>query len=202
VKRGDVVVDVGANVGALTIPFARMVGPRGAVFAFEPQPFVYYLLCANVALNGLQHVVCHRLALAHEVGVTLIKELDYTCPGNFGGFRVYDNATDAQVPTNVSTIDAWRLNKCALIKVDVEGMERMVLRGAYGTIRRLKPVLWVECEPELFTTHLELIDWISQRLGYRVERVSTPLYQRGNWRGDTENVFGDVLTHNLLCMPR
>jgi hypothetical protein len=50
---GDVALDVGANIGAHTIPMAQIVGPSGSVYAFEPQRIVFQILCGNVALNEL-----------------------------------------------------------------------------------------------------------------------------------------------------
>ena len=63
IEPGDVVVDVGADIGALTVPLARAVGPAGRVLAFEPQPTVFQNLCANLALNDLLHVQAFNAAL-------------------------------------------------------------------------------------------------------------------------------------------
>ena len=67
VKPGDVVVEAGANIGADTVPLARRIGERGAIFAFEPQRLVYQMLCANVALNGLSNVIAYcKTSRGHE----------------------------------------------------------------------------------------------------------------------------------------
>ena len=55
IEKDDVVFDIGSNIGAFTIPFAKKVGPKGKVFAFEPQSFIYNLLKDNVKLNNLKN---------------------------------------------------------------------------------------------------------------------------------------------------
>ena len=56
IKPGDVIVDIGANIGTHTVAFAQLVGPRGLVIAFEPQARIFQLLCANVVANDLGNV--------------------------------------------------------------------------------------------------------------------------------------------------
>lgn len=56
IRPDDVVIDVGANIGDLTLPMSRMVGERGKVYAFESHPDIYNILCANLALNHIHHV--------------------------------------------------------------------------------------------------------------------------------------------------
>src|SRR4051794_2822301 len=56
VRPGDTVIDVGANIGSLTLPMAGLVGPQGRVVAVESHPATFNLLCAHLALNGIEHV--------------------------------------------------------------------------------------------------------------------------------------------------
>jgi hypothetical protein len=70
IKPGDIVLDVGANIGAFTVPLANAVGKEGAVHAFEPQRFVYQNMVANVAVNGLTNVHTHMTVLGSKEGVT------------------------------------------------------------------------------------------------------------------------------------
>lgn len=202
IEPGDVVIDVGANVGALTVPLARKVGPRGAVFAFEPQPFVFYVLCGNLALNGLEWANAQRQILGAEPGVTQIAAIEYRIPGNFGAYAVPQAEANGIIPTAVGPLDAWRLNRCDLIKIDVEGMEKLVVRGAYDTIRRHRPVLWIEAEDRPNHPRDRLLQWLERQLpDYQVELVTTPLYSPGNWKGDPENRWPGIVTTNALCRP-
>merc|ERR1711865_552646 len=66
-RPGDTVIDVGANLGSYTIPFAERVGRQGKVLAFEPFRWLYQLTTANVALNGLSNVWTYNLALGEQM---------------------------------------------------------------------------------------------------------------------------------------
>jgi FkbM family methyltransferase len=202
VPEGGVVVDIGANHGTHTVAFARKVGAHGAVFSFEPQPFLYYLLCGNIAINGLLQCQAHRSVMAHEPGIDQIECPDYATEANFGGYSIPAREREGVIPTNVTTLDHWRFNRCDVVKIDVEGMETMVLRGGYQTIRRHRPVLWVECEPQPQGGHLQLLAWLRSHLpDYTVEKISTPLDNPGNFAGEREPLFEGVVTRNLLCLP-
>jgi hypothetical protein len=96
------------------------------------------------------------------------------------------------------TIDALELDACHIIKLDVAGMETDALRGAAATIRRCRPILYVENDRE--PRSAELIGLL-QSFGYRLYRHLPPLYSAGNFRDDPENIFGDTVSVNMLCIP-
>jgi tRNA A58 N-methylase Trm61 len=60
IRPGMTLVEVGANIGVLTVPFARLVAHGGTVIAFEPQRIVFHMLCGNLALNALYNVLAHN----------------------------------------------------------------------------------------------------------------------------------------------
>lgn len=146
VRPGDLVVDVGANIGVHTLALARLVGPRGSVLAFEPQRLVYQTLCANIALNSLDHVQCLHAALDEVPGLLHLLDADPRVENNFGGAELAMLAGDARaaaVPRLVlDEVLGDRMPR--LIKIDVEGMEAAVLRGARQVLARATPVLYVE----------------------------------------------------------
>jgi tRNA G46 methylase TrmB len=78
VKPGQVVLDVGANIGAHTLFLARAVAPGGQVLAFEPQRLVYQTLCASLALNHITNVYCWHAAVGRSRGELRLPSLDYT----------------------------------------------------------------------------------------------------------------------------
>lgn len=88
VRPGDVVVEVGANIGASigaqTLPLARMVGPSGTVIAFEPQEMLFTMFSANLALNGVVNVRTRRMAVGSEAGTIRVPVLDPNRSNNFG----------------------------------------------------------------------------------------------------------------------
>ncbi len=197
IRPGDVVLDIGANIGALTIPFARMVGPKGSVIAFEPQRICFQALCANIALGSFANVVAMQWAVGAEDGATRVPLADPTKPSNFGGLAV--SPTEGGETVILATLDGMSLPKPALIKVDVEGMEPEVLKGARQYITEHRPTLYLESDRADRRAELKaLLD----EMGYLAYAHNPPLYNPDNYRGDPQNVWPNVLSFNWLCLPR
>jgi FkbM family methyltransferase len=200
VREGDTVLDVGAHVGTHTVFLARCVGAAGRVLAFEPQRPLFELLCANVALNGLWHARPHHAAVAGNAGSVVVPELDLDTPFNFGGVSLDPELGARRGETvPVLRIDDLELEDLALVKIDVEGMEKEVLAGARRTIARFRPVLYVENDRDDRAGDLvrALLD-----LDYRLFWHLPPLYNPGNHDGETQNIFRDLLSANVLALPR
>jgi FkbM family methyltransferase len=193
---GDVVVEAGANIGALTIPIAHAVGPTGAVYAIEAQRRVFQVLCANVAVSGLPHVRTLHAAVTATAFSLLVPEIDYAAPNNFGGISLSQTgAGEAVAPLAIDSLD---LPACRLIKADVEGMEHDVLESARATIARCRPLLYVENDrrdksPQL----LELI----RSFGYRMWWHAPPLYNPANFAANPVNLMSGTVSLNLICVP-
>jgi FkbM family methyltransferase len=195
---GDVVVDAGANIGTHTVFFAGAVGDEGLVVAFEPQRLVFQILCGNVALNGLRNVRCLMAAVGAERGHLIFPSLDPRQVLNFGAVKGSTEGVGEAV--DVVPIDELDLQRCSLLKVDVEGMEVKVLAGARETIKRCHPVLYLENDTvEGSRALLEAIDSI----GYKGFWHVAPYYSAGNFFGNTDNVFGRFQPEaNVLCVPK
>ena len=193
---GDTVVEAGANIGSITVPLARAVGPGGRVIAFEPQRVAFELLCANAVLNELGHVEPRRAAVGAEPGDIVVPVLPQDTAFNFGGVILGDAVTGDRVP--VERIDDLGLGACRLVMADVEGMEATVIEGARDTILKHRPLLYVENNqkdrsPPLIT--------LVQSLGYRLFWHFPPLFSPANFAGIAENVLGPVVSTNMLCIP-
>ena len=195
-KSGNVVVEAGANIGSFTLPLSKLVGNTGAVYAFEPQRLVFQQLCANMALNDVANVSCHHAALGAESGTIQVPQLDQRSENNFGGLELGYNSTGETV--SLQTVDGLRLNRCDLLKIDVEGMELPVLQGAQETIRRHQPILYVENDRE--DKSPDLIRFI-QSLGYRMYWHVPPMYNPNNYFENAENIFPKIGSINMLCLP-
>lgn len=194
---GDLVVEAGANFGAHTVAMAKMVGDRGVIIAFEPQRLVFQAMVANVAFNSLANVITVQAGLGAYQGTIKVPVLDPSKGHNFGGFSIGGHDTGEEVP--VRTIDSLNLNRCRLIKVDAEGMECEVLEGARNTITRLRPVLYVENDR---TEHSQRLIALIQSFGYRLWWHLPRMYNPDNFRGDKENLFGNIVSVNMLCLPQ
>jgi FkbM family methyltransferase len=193
VRSGDVVVEVGANIGTHTVFFAKAVGVAGMVLAFEPQRIVFQTLCGNLALNSLTNVHCYSVGLGEAPGFAQIPVLDYRQPLNFGGVSLGQVATGEQV--QIATLDSFALPRCRLLKIDVEGMELAVLKGAVETIRRCQPILYLENDRQ--DRSIALIHYI-QSLGYNLFWHRPTLFNPNNFYQNPHNVFGNTLSVNML----
>jgi FkbM family methyltransferase len=151
-KSQVIMYDVGANIGTHAVALARHFGSRISVRAFEAQRHVYYALCGNVALNGLDNVVCEHVAVGDGTVCRLHVQLpDYNQPNNFGGFEVMPAANSDNDDMHKSlmetivcrAIDSYN-ETVDFVKLDVEGMEIQALQGAKKTIAQSRPICFVE----------------------------------------------------------
>jgi FkbM family methyltransferase len=195
-RAGDVALDIGANFGSHTIPMARLVGPSGNVYAFEPQRILFQILCGNIALNEIANVNALPVALGRAAGRTKVPALDYRGANNFGGIAL--GATQGE-DVSVVTLDQLEVTRARLIKIDVEGMEIDVLAGAKQTLARCRPFLYVENDR---AHKAEALVAQLQEDGYRMWWHVPPLYNPANFLGNPTNVFGNVASFNMLCVPR
>lgn len=196
IPKGGLVVEVGSNMGAHTVPIAQAVGDSGLVVAFEPQRALHSIICANAALNQLFNVIPFCRALGNRCGSVIVPNINYKAENNFGSLALGNWETGEQV--ELQTLDSFALPLCSLIKIDVEGMEKEVLEGAKNTIARFRPVLYVENDKK--DKQIELTAFVKS-LGYRVFWHLPYLYNQENYNGDTENIFGDIVSINMLCIP-
>jgi len=198
VKPGAVVMDVGANLGAHTVRFSQLAGESGRVIAFEPQRIVYQTLCANVALNSLLNVDCYQTGVGEREESMKVVDVDPRVSNNFGGLSLNLPGPGEMVP--VLRLDGFStLPRLDLIKIDVEGMESAVLRGAEKIVEKFKPVLYVENDrPDNSEELMRLID----SMGYRMYWHAPFLYREDNAFGDPENVFEGIASFNLLCFHK
>lgn len=195
IRPGDIVVDVGANIGTHTIFFAKAVGPKGVVHAIEPQRIAYQFLCANVALNAQISVRCLNVGIGAEPGSVMVPVLNPTTEQNFGALRL--GQFDQGELVDVITLDRLDLGRCRLIKIDVEGAEGKVLAGARQTIERHHPALFVENNTvERSREIIEAIHALEYRCSWHIASYFNP----DNYFNNTENVFARFQPEaNLLC---
>jgi FkbM family methyltransferase len=193
---GSIVVEVGANIGAHTVELSRFVGVDGEVYAFEPQRIVFQTLCANLALNQCANVFAKQAALGAESGMILVPALDPAVRSNFGGVSLMN--VSAGEPVDVLTLDELDLPACHVLKVDVEGMEVEVLRGAQRTLDHYRPIMYLENDRD--ERSQELLG-LTMDLGYTVYWHMPRLYNPANFYGEAEDIFPNIASINILCIP-
>lgn len=197
VGPGAIVLDVGANIGAHTVPLAQLVGATGVVVAFEPQPTLHRILCANLVLNSIPNVLTYAMALGNSEGECIIPLLDYSQPNNFGGIGMDMVEEGEAVP--LGKLDDFNLERLDFLKVDVEGFESKVLEGAAETIERCRPIMYIE--NDRVDRSAELIQRLFD-MGYRLWWHTPPLFTPDNFKGNPENAFPNIVSINMLAIHR
>lgn len=152
--NGVVGLDLGANIGAHTIEWARALHGKGQVIAVEAQERVYYALAGNIAINNCFNARALHCAIGAQEGFLDIPEPNYLIPSTFGSLELRQTtrsefigqALDPARTQRVRTlsIDALGLERLDFIKIDVEGMELEALAGGTKTIERLHPIMLIE----------------------------------------------------------
>jgi len=167
-RPGATVLDIGANIGAHTLLFATLVGSAGKVVAFEPTDYAFEKLQRNVALNDMPQVKAVKLALSdHRSGEQSVK---FRSSWVTSGERK-DGITSVQF----ETLDAWcsenGINGVDLIKLDVDGNEFPLIKGARQTIERWRPMLIMEAVGPHFDNPAQNPYVILAGLGYRFREL-------------------------------
>lgn len=157
--RGGVFLDIGANMGLLSLYAARLVGPEGEVHAFEPSPREYARLQENIQINKLDRVIRSfpmALGAATERRTLHVAEDMYSGLNTFGSRYFNTNVgTNERAEVPVQTLDQHAsragLRRIDLLKIDTEGFETFVLRGGRETLSRWHPPILLEVSPDLLT---------------------------------------------------
>jgi FkbM family methyltransferase len=193
-RPGAVVIDVGANIGTHALPLAKIVGEEGAIYAFEPQQEIFEILVSNLNANNVGNVKAHRAAVGATDGTCRIPQIDYSSANNFGLVSV--GKGDLEVPE--IAIDSLELQRIDLIKVDVEGAEADVLRGATSTLMKLRPILYVENNNRQKSKALvKLI----REMRYRAWWHLSAYYNEANFSGNSHNVWPSLFDPYVICLP-
>ena len=153
---GVFAIDCGANIGVHTIEWAKRMTGWGTVVAIEAQERIYYALAGNIALNNCFNAMALHAAVTDTLGVFKMPRPNYLAPASFGSLELRKTETTEFIgqPIDYSddrlqiiqaiAINSLDLPRIDFIKVDVEGMEIEVLKGAEQSIIRHRPVLLIE----------------------------------------------------------
>ena len=208
IMKGDVVFDIGANIGAFTVPFSKKVGKLGEVYAFEPQKLIYDILQDNINKNNLKNTKVFNVGVGIKEEELELNDIDYSEVGNFGGFGIkkdYDYSkfikTNKNKPTKVAVknLDQFlNLKKCNLIKLEAESLETKILQGGLKFLEKFRPTMIIENHPLepselnkfLFSQNYDLY-WISYRL-----------FQENNYFINSKNYFNTWSKSYVLAYPK
>ena len=171
VVEGDVVIDVGGNIGQTALPLALALGNRGRVISFEPFPETRRRFCRNLELNPGLHVTVEPFALGNT---RTTAKMARPCETNSGGNQIAEEGEQVRV----ITLDEYAsgMERVDLIKVDVEGYELKVLEGAEDVLDKFHPRLYLELNHAALARQgasaNRLLDFL-ERKGYRISDAAT-----------------------------
>ena len=209
IKGGNIVVDVGANIGLHTLNMARIVGNTGQVFAFEPDPSNFKILGKNVKVNNYKNIILEQKAVGDKHGrATLYQAV------NPGMHRIFPQTkAKGQVQVELTSLDKYFIDsnlvdKINFLKIDVEGLEFSVLKGMENILKNNKKIkILFEFMPknimEADFIPIELLDYLTSN-GFKLycmdEKTKKLLYVSNN-----EEILrlcsttNNTISRNLLC---
>jgi FkbM family methyltransferase len=181
--EAPLVLDIGANLGAYSIPLAKSIQSKGGtVYGYEPQKIVFYQLCGNVILNRLDNYEAFNLAVGEQNGSVEIPAINYQNHHNVGAFSLNKDLRELLnvesysdygklTTTPMISLNSVRLPKSpSLIKIDVEGYELNVLKGAGDFLEehRFPPLLFEAWQLDWFSEQRNELLRYCEGLGYEI----------------------------------
>jgi FkbM family methyltransferase len=204
IRPGDIVIDIGANVGFYTLLAARQVGNGGEVYAFEADPDNFKTLTDNVAINSFTNVKSVRKAVSNRTGKTKFYKKGIM------GHSLYDH--EVSPTTDIIAVDTVALddflcdcptavrNRISLIKMDIEGAEPLALDGMAEFLRNKKELTLIsELVPSFYTSN-KPSDYIDQLRSF--DFTITVIEENGEVPLQDEMLLSDAdktYRINLLC---
>ncbi|WP_033577722.1 FkbM family methyltransferase [Dickeya chrysanthemi] len=211
-----VVFDIGANLGAYTVPVANTIEKqKGVVYSFEPQKIVYYQLCGNIFLNRLENVTALNKAVGSEDGVIEIPIPDYQKMTNAGAFSMVDEYRTMTGTSNcmseethfvqvIKLDDLLFKEKTRFVKIDVEGLETEVLKGAIGFLEHndFPPFAFEAWNTSWFADKRQELLSLVKQLGYTIEHIYNDDYIAHHPKNEAKVDFNRDSNGTLLSVCR
>ena len=188
VGTGAIALEVGAGIGLRTVPLAQLAGAGGVVVAFEPQSSLLRVLQANLVLNSIPNVVTYAMALGSITG-----ECQVLAPSDFGP----DDINEGGEVAPLGRLDDFQLDRVDFIRLHAGGDEAAILEGAAETIKRCRPIMYINNE------HLEKSSHLIQllfELGYRLWWHTPPRVKAGGGWSDSEAGSYGGCSINMLAI--
>jgi len=207
VTEGMTVLDVGANVGEITLVCSKLVGTSGHVFAFEPAERIRESLTRNVNANAIKNVSISSVGLAdYDGSATIYESCGQGAPDDehHGLGSLYGNPSEhcslgvIKITQLDRVCEELSIQRIDLIKIDVEGAELACLRGAKNIISSMRPRIIIEIQA--YSSHRagydqgDILDFLST-FGYEFHLIDA--------RGKTTPILKESLGtyQNVYCTP-
>lgn len=179
IKKNDIIIDIGTNIGQTAMTFAKLGGENAQILGFEPDPVNYSKATTNLQLNSFKNIQYFNIGIGSK---TEELNLKINSVSNRGGNRIDKSNGSDSFPIKVDTLDniiqSLQIKNVHLIKIDIEGFEFEALKGATETIRKHKPVLYIEIDDDNLkdqgSSAKEVIGFI-QTFNYKIEDSITKI---------------------------
>lgn len=171
VKKGDIVFDIGANIGYYTLLMSKIVGEKGLVFAFEPENINFGLLQKTINYNKIKNVILIKAAINNNNGIIDLRIAE----DNTGGHTIspeYSNRKSTKV-LSFKIDDFFSKYKPSLVKIDVEGAEQLVLDGSHNTFK--DSIIIMEDSKGLennYNLNIRSFDWYDNEITSNIKSAS------------------------------
>jgi FkbM family methyltransferase len=191
-----IALDVGANIGALTIPLSYL---NKQVLAFEPIPFTNDLLKANVALCNRKNINILRLAATDKACRLCTDGTEHNFKKDLGGVQLTKHKEGHIEGRSIDSIVKKYRDPIGLVKLDIEGGEANAIRGMHKTIEKDEPYIFFEAIHE--STVDESIEVVKDT-GYEMRWFISMMYEPTNHKGCTESPWPGVASFNIIAWPK
>jgi FkbM family methyltransferase len=147
VNSNSIVIECGCHIGTHTVKLAKLCKK---IYGFEPMPNTNKVLNMNIGINKITNATILNFGVSSEPGKTSFLWVSDGNPGSAGldnnpmGKPAFSKKIEEKIDVSLTTIDSLNLEKVDFIKIDVEGYESLVIKGAMETIKRCKPVITME----------------------------------------------------------
>ena len=198
INKGDTVIDIGANIGTTVLSLSKQVGENGQVLAFEPQNHIAQCLNTNLTINGITNVIVDNAAISKKCGWAKINDKEFEESGSYGEVGISKDGT-----TKIRTInlDEIELDRCSLIKIDIEGHEWDAIQGGKNFLKKHKPVLYMEAKKDQVGTK-KFLKWFFDN-GWICYWHYAIWFRENNYKNNKKRIhdpgLGDM---NIVAVPR
>jgi FkbM family methyltransferase len=179
IKKGDTVLDIGANVGIFSLLGAKLVGNKGKVYAFEPSRLTFEALNKNIELNKIQNVFTQKLALSNTEGSIKMGDSENDALNFIDVKNVNNEGETVEMKTLDNWLDINKLHVVNFIKIDIEGAEFLCFKGATRMLKNMQPTIIMECNEKWCNrfdyTVFDLLNFLNG-FGYTFEQ-----YEEAQW---------------------
>ena len=193
IKKGSLVIDIGANIGTQTLSFAKEVGSKGKVIAFEPQNIISQCLQTNLTINDITNVDVYNIAISNKDGWARINDHDFSELGRYGEAGI--NSEGTRVKT--IKLDNFEIDKCDLIKIDVEGHEWEVIDGGKKFLIHHRPIVYLEAKKNEGTK--KYLKWLLNNNWHCYWHFAW-WWRQNNFKKNTEHKFKGNGDMNVLAI--